>query len=89
MQTQEVSKCFPGHSAGREWLQKVSDKFFKAWLQSKEGRAWLKKGDTPKRKSPYYHGFFLPAWFEEAIDALNKNNEEKFKAIKMVEGMYL
>ena len=67
-------------SAGVKWLERESEKSYKAWLRSKEGKRFLKR----KRKvSPYHAGFSLPDWHHEAIDALNKGDEERFKAIKL------
>ena len=69
--------------AGREWLQRVTEKLFADWRNTKQGKKWNAK------RSPYAMGFSLPCWVHNAVDALAKGDEERFKAIKLTEGMYI
>lgn len=70
-------------TAGRAWLQDYVQKLFYAWKKTKQGRRYTGKG------SPYKMGFSYPSWVDNAIDALNKDDEERFKAIKLTESMYI
>ena len=73
------------HTAGRKWLQDCADKAYLHWLASKQGKRYK---NSRKTRSPHMCGFSLPEWHHRAINALNANDEETFKSIKMIESMY-
>jgi hypothetical protein len=63
-------------AAGQNWLIEKANSHFREWVQS-VGKKW--KG----RKSPYHYGYRQPDWMNDAREALGKNDEEWFKAIKL------
>lgn len=83
------------HSKCQERLQKHADKLFHDWLQTKAGRNWqLKWSRTPPKivkkihltlsaSSPYAHGFSLPQYHLDLIEALGRNDEVAAKAIML------
>lgn len=70
--------------AGNKWLCAISAKLFSDWRKNTPAGRRYKNG-----ANPYKSGFFLPDYFDRAIQALNNDDEETFKAIKMVEGQYM
>lgn len=83
MELKGLSDSGDWHTAGNVWLQKVVEGMFYSWKTTKSGKKYRGKG------SPYDMGFALPSWVDDAIDALNKADEERFKAIKRVQSLYL
>lgn len=60
-------------SAGQRWLEQEAAK-----MATSQKQAWVKKGRSAKtfRYNP-------PQWHRDAMDALGRNDEEAFKAIKL------
>lgn len=72
------------HTSGKNWLISVTERLFQEWRKDTSAGKQYENG-----ANPYKCGFFLPDFIDRAIEALNKEDEETFKAIKMVEGFYL
>lgn len=70
-------------SDAQKWLQEVARDCYNQWLDSRDGKRYRKS--TSHNKNPYKYGFSLPEWFHDAIEATKQGDEEKFKAIKMIE----
>lgn len=65
-----------------DWMGKRIAEHFTAWRQTKQGKNW-----KPGKGSPANQGWRHPAWCDDLIDALNKSDEERAKAIRMVQDM--
>lgn len=50
-----------------------------AWLIKKAGAGWRKN----RYENPYRFGYSQPVWMDMAREALGRNDEEGFKAIKL------
>ena len=78
--------------SGQKWLQRCSNEAFSAWLGTNLGKLWKKKRYSKSAVklgqgySPYNFGFSLPSWHHDAIKALGENDEETFKAIRLMWG---
>jgi hypothetical protein len=72
-------------AAGSDWLLQKANEHFHQWTETKDGQRWRKAQykSRVKNKSPYYFGYSQPEWIREAQEALGKNDEEGFKAIKL------
>lgn len=64
---------------GQTWLQEKANEHYAAWRETKEGKKYKHKPGT----SPHQFGYRQPDWMHEAVDALGKGDEERFKAIKL------
>ena len=76
-------------------LQRKSDKLFGAWKATKAGQNWSQNYSRKKNKvvksvhptlpqnSPYAHGFSLPEYHHDLIQALKDDNEELAKGIML------
>lgn len=69
-------------AAGNDWLTKKAEHHFEMWRLTPQGKKWARGS---RKKSPYDCGYQQPDWMQDARDALAKNDEEGFKAIKLRE----
>ena len=63
-----------------ERLQEHANRLFSEWVKSKAGAKWKARR---KSDSPYRHGFGLPEYHHDLIEALGQNNEREAKAIML------
>jgi len=74
----------------QRWLDENAARIWQEWLQTKHGQRWKQCQSSWHRKrgynSPYEHGFSLPQYHHDLIEAVVAGDEETAKAIMLYEG---
>jgi hypothetical protein len=85
----------PWVAKAQRWLSENAAHLWAAWCATPQGRGWIasQAGGCRRRGhgstdpgSPYSHGFSLPQYHHDLIEAVGLGDEERAKAIMLFEG---